>query len=273
MIVILGTSNTVGGQDGEHRNSKIMLHKLLSDQLGCDVLNLSVPGRGSELYLENYIYACKEHNPKLFIAEIYIDRTYVNFWFPNKEIEKLLLEDDIDTIYNSSLEKRYSWKEQEIDYRLQSSRINRITNDPSHLEKFQKNCTIQWHSIEKILEMYKTVSIYLDEDYLLALRSIKNLLNLKKLSEITKIPVLFVSYGMPAIELNEPFVKTLNQDEYLNSFHNLPSGIIEWTEEKLKGKHFSFDNDHLNQAADQLSVDKLFVPFIKNYVTKYNIKL
>jgi hypothetical protein len=272
MIVILGTSNTVGGQDEEHKNSEIMIHNLLSKQLGCEILNLSVPGRGTELYLENYIYACNEYNPKLFIAEIYIDRTYVNFWFPTKEIENLLLEGKIDEIYQSSLEKRYSWKEQEIDYRLQLSRINRITKNTIHLEKFQ-NCNIKWHSIEKLLEMYKTVSVYLDEDYLLALRSTKNLINLKKLSEITKIPVLFVSYGMPAIEFNESFVKNLNQDEYLNYFHNLPSGIIEWAEEKLKGKHFSFDNDHLNKTADQLSVDELFVPFIKNYIKKHNIKL
>lgn len=272
MIVILGTSNTVGGQDDNHQNSKIMLHKLLSDQLKCEVLNLSVPGRGTELYLENYIHACKEYNPKLFIAEIYIDRTYINFWFPTKDIENIFREGK-ESIYNCVFEKRYSWKEScDIDDRIRQIRINRITENQEHLNKF-KNSIVQWNDIKKLLNMYKTLGVYLDEDYLLAIRGIRNLINLKKLSELMKVPILFVSYGQPAIEFNEPFIESLDKDHYLNFWCELKSGIIEWADQKLQGRHFSYDNDHLNQVADRLSVDELFVPFIKNYTNKYRILL
>lgn len=272
MIVLLGTSNTVGGQDGNHRDHSIMLHNLLAEKIDCQVLNMSVPGRGTELYLENYIHACNEYNPKLFIAEIYIDRTYVNFWFPTKDIENVYYEGD-KSIYNCSFEKRYSWKEPyDFDDRLQQARINRITENQEHLDKFKKS-TIQWNDIKKLLDMYKTLGVYLDEDHLLAIRGIKNLINLKKLSDLIGIPVVFVSYGQPAIDFNRPFIESLNKDEYLNSWCELESGIIEWSEQKLQGNHFSHDNDHLNQQADRLSVDELFVPFIKNYMNKNHITL
>jgi hypothetical protein len=272
MIVILGTSNTVGGQDEEHKNPKIMIHNLLAKKLNCDVLNLSVPGRGSELYLENYVYACSEYDPKLFIVEIFIDRTFCNFSFPTEDTQHIFLENDIEKIYNCNREKRFSWKDSEIDFRIADTRINRISDNKIHLKKFQ-NCTIQWNSIEKILEMYRTVSIYLDEDYLLGLRSTKNLLNLQSLSKLLKIPILFLAYGSPAIDYNKPFVSRLNKDEYLNLFHGLPSGMIEWAEYRLKGNHFSWDNDHLNRLADELTVDELLLPFIENYIKKYNIIL
>lgn len=271
MIGMLGTSNMLGGHDQNGSDPNTMLHNMLSNELGCDVLNLSTPGRAVERYAQNLLYAHNKYKPSLFICELFIDRSFNNFWFPTDSTMSLIKE-NAETIHQSFIEERFSWKEDRIDNRYIKSRINRNTQNTKNLTNFQE-CLFQIEPIDKLLDYYKKSCVYIDDEYLCSIRTIDTMFHLELLAKSLGIDILYLALFEPAIAFNKAFIDTLPTERFLNNFYKITNGVDEILSEKCQGNHLSYDNDHFNEKADKILIKDFIAPFIKHYSEKHKIQL
>lgn len=271
MISLLGTSNMLGGHDKSGTDSDIMLHNILAKELNCDVLNLATPGRGTERYISNFLYAYTKYKPSMVVCELYIDRSFSNFWFPTSDTTSLFNE-SAEIINQSFIEERSSFKKDEIDNRYIKSRINRNTENKKHLNEF-KNAIFHITSIERLLEYYKKSCVYIDEEHLCGLRTVDTMYSLETISQSLGINIMYVALFGPAIEFNKPFIDTLPPDRFLNNYFKIPNGIDKVLSTKCNGNYLSFDNDHFNEKADRLLVKDFIAPFVKEFALKNHIQL
>lgn len=271
MIVILGTSNSVGGHDKNHTDPDIMLHRLLGHELGCKVLNLATPGRSTERYTPNLIYAYDKYKPSLVLCELFVERSYSNFWYPTNDTVSLS-RDDAVVISQSFIEERFSWKEDRIDNRYINSRVNRNSKSKEKLEKL-KNCLFQFKDADKILEYYNKACIYLDDDNLCDVRTIESMYTLELLAKNLGINILYFSIFGPAIEYNKAFIDFLPPERLINNYYNLIDGFEKKIAEDCNGKYLSHDSDHFNERADRILIQEYIAPYVRFYAEKYQLEL
>lgn len=266
MIALLGTSNMLGGHDQHGADSSTMLHNILAKELCCDVVNLATPGRGSERYIGNLLYANDKYKPSVAICELYIDRSFLNFWFPTFET-MALANQNAATINQAFVEERSSFGEDQIDNRYIKSRINRNTQDKKHMKQFE-NALFKTAPIEKLLLNYQQSCVYIDEEYLCALRTIDTMCSLDTLSCSLGISMLYVALFEPATEFNKPFIDTLPTDRFLNRHFDIDAGMDQVLSTRCGGNYLSYDNDHFNQEAEQILIKDFIAPFVRSYCKK-----
>lgn len=273
MIVLLGTSNMIGGHDQNHTDPNTMLHSILAEELCCDVINLATPGRGVERYMSNLLYAKKKYNPVLAICELYIDRTFNNFWFPTANT-MTLHKQNANTINEAFVEERSSFAKDKIDHRYIQSRINRNTESKKDMQEFaKKNALAESVPVGKLLSNYRESCVYIDEDYLCALRTIDAMCCVDTLADILGIHILYVALFEPAVAFNQQFINTLPVDRFLNRHFAIPKGVDAVLSTQCNGNYLSHDNDHFNQQAEQILIREYIAPFVDLYAGKNQIVL
>lgn len=271
MITLLGTSNTLGGHDKNGTDPDIMLHNVLSRELNCHVLNLATPGRAVERYAQNLLYAYDKYHPSLVLCELFVERSYNNFWFPTHDTMSLIKE-NAEVIHQSFIEERFSWKEDRIDRRYIKSRVNRQGKNSNQLAEF-KNCLFHIEDISKLLEHYNKSCVYLDDEHLCALRTIDSMFHLELLAKHLKVNILYFALFETALEFNKQFINTIPPERFINSFYGIPRGFDEAISDRCDGKYFSHDNDHFNEKAESILIKEYIAPYLKYYSKKNQIDL
>jgi hypothetical protein len=271
MIGLLGSSYTRGAWGDDHLKPDAFIHNLLSKQLNCKVLNMSLPSHGSEQYTDAFVFACRRWKPKLFLAELIHDRTFFNGWIPTKESAEIarLSPSDIyhgcfaygtsdDPIYNRGDAMKYKISKA-VD--LKSPDLHQWM-----AEKWSKTIIDRLTMTEYIDKCWQLAD-YMEHDDLHNIRNTKNWVALEEIAALMDIPVLWYSF----IPINETFTSTLPVDRYLNAWSNIDC-VKTWADEQFNGDHLA-DKWHLNAKADELVSKKLFAPFIKNYANTHGMIL
>lgn len=267
MIILLGASNTRGGHikddssEGTTENPSTYLHNLLYNELNIPIVNMAAPGTGAEVYIDNFIYACKEYSPKLFVVDLAADRSGMNFWFPSTKINNEKYQDWI-THGSSETPNKYTYSKI-----FEHSRVSAITPkiQQHQLEKF-KYSDLQAHSLKTLLKKYTELMPYNYNDKLIRLRTTKIYNSLEMLSELLNIPIIYYRYWNAENTYTSEFTNTLSTDRYLNKKFNMDSGVFEWAAVKFNNNHLA-DSIHLNPEADTAFVKELLAPFISNYLS------
>lgn len=266
MIILLGASNTRGGHiqdsssEGTIENPSTYLHNLLYNELNIPIVNMGAPGTGAEVYVDNFIYACKEYKPKLFVIDLAADRNVMNFWFPSTKINNETYQDWL-TYGSSETPNKYTYSKI-----FEHSRVSALTPKihQHQLDKF-KYSDLQAHSLETLLKKYTDLIPYNYNDTLIRLRTIKIYNTLEMLSELLNIPIVYYRYWDVENIYTSEFTNTLSTDRYLNKKLNMSSGVFEWAAVRFNNNHLA-DRIHLNPNADTAFVKELLAPFINNYL-------
>jgi len=262
MICMIGSSFSRGAQGADGDDIDAYIHNMLAKELGCDVVNLSVPGHGSELYLENYVMASRKYKPRLFLAEIWLDRTFCNLWLPT-QAAKRHADLPVHDLYENSFPlgrcdgQHYDYKDL-WDYKL--FRYEDV--DQRHQMLFEQSPVIA-HELTEVLEMYENISVYLKHESVLSLRTIKHLMSVEDAAQLVGIPVLWWTYS--DMKMFTKFSASLPPDRHLNTWCGINVGTSRWAEGKLDGRHLA-DVCHLTAEADKMVVNELMSPFIRNHL-------
>jgi hypothetical protein len=263
MIVLLGSSYTRGAWGSDMDQPEAMLHTILSRAVGCDVLNMSMPGHGSERFTDAYVYACSHHRPILFMAELVEDRSMRLLSIPNATTHRIAGMDP-EPIYEMGFQHGMPYE----PYRTGDMEHYHIHNgagdDPAEHE-IMSGSTIQGIGLLELLYWFNRVRIFHEEDSLRLMRSIRNFLSLEKLSVLVGVPVLYYRHTHYTDIENK--MSALIGDRYMNAWHGLGTGVADWANHRLGGRHLA-DNAHLNRTADELVVNELMAPFIKHHFSR-----
>jgi hypothetical protein len=267
MIGLLGSSYTRGAWGKALLNSDAFVHNILSKQLQCTVVNMSLPSHGSEQYTDAFVFACRRWKPKLFLAELIHDRTFFNGWIPTTDSAKIANLSPFEIYhgcfaYGISDDPIYN-RGDVMKYKI-SKAVDLKSADMS--EKWS-NVSIDRLKLTEYFDKFWQLADYMEHDDLHKIRNIKNWYALEEISKLVNVPVLWYSI----VPINETFTATLPVDRYMNSWCNIDC-VMNWANVRLHGQHLA-DDYHLNSAADQLVSKELFAPFIKNYVDSNNILL
>jgi hypothetical protein len=221
---------------------------------------MGYPGTGAEIYVDNFVYACKEFKPKLFLIEAAADRSVMNFWFPSTKINTETYQDWF-TYGSSDRPDEYTYSKIFLHSRV-SSLTNKIQQH--QLDKF-KHSNLQAHSLETLLKKYVELIPYNYNDTLIRLRTIKIYNTLETLSELLNVPIIYYSYWLGEDLYSAEFTNALSPDRYLNRKFGIKDGVLNWAAAKLDNNHLA-DNIHFNPQADTAFVKDLLAPFINNYL-------
>ncbi len=262
MIVLLGSSYTRGAWGDHMDQPDAMLHSLLSDELGCDVANMSMPGHGSEQFVDAYVYACDRWRPRLFLAELVEDRSLRLLSIPN-DTTQFIASGSQDYIYEMGFQYGIPHQPYVTSLMEQYHIHNGAGDDPSEHEIMSRS-TINGFGLNEVLDWVNRVRIFHEEDSLRLIRSVRNFSSLEKLSSIVGIPVLY--YRHTHWKDIEAKMAVTFGDRYMNGWHGLSTGVADWANAKLNGQHLA-DHAHLNRKADQLVVRDLMVPFIRHHLS------
>ena len=266
MIILLGASNTRGGHiqdntsEGTTENPSTYLHNLLYKELNMPVVNMGSPGTGAEIYIDNFIYACKKYKPKLFLVDLAADRSVMNFWFPSTKINTEIYQDWF-TYGSSETPDEYTYSKI-----FEHSRVSALTPkiQQHQLDKF-KHSNLQAHSLETLLKKYVELIPYNYNDTLIRLRTMKIYNTLETLSELLNVPIIYYSYWSAEHLYSAEFTTTLSPDRYLNRKFGIKDGVLNWAAAKFNNNHLA-DSTHLNPQADTAFVKELLAPFISSYL-------
>ena len=263
MIVFMGSSFTRGGWG--YRKKEIFLSTIVQQLSGYNTLNLATPCHGSEKYLSSFLYACKYYKPKLFFVEAASDRSAGYFYIPNSKLEQVNQSspENIHEIFNTYGIDDFGRN----DFRIQSFSDQNDDRVKTALETCNEPI-----EIKKMLQYFNYTRLVTDSFLVQRYKTINNYMSLETLSEITNIPILYYSYIDTEFQSSKTFMETVVPvDRFLNKFYKM-SGVVNYTNDKLNGKHLA-DECHHNYDADVLFAKDLLIPFIENYCTKYNIVL
>jgi hypothetical protein len=266
MIVLLGSSFTRAGHtnsispEGADSYPKSFLHNLLYNELKIPVINMATPGTGAENYVDNFVYACKEFKPKLFLVETAADRSVMNFWFPSTKVNTETYQDWF-TYGSSEAPDEYAYSKI-----FEHSRVSALTPkiQRHQLDKF-KHSNLQAHSLETLLKKYVELIPYNYNDTLIRLRTVKIYNTLETLSELVNVPIIYYSYWSAEYLYSAEFTDTLSPDRYLNRKFDIKDGVLSWAAAKFNNNHLA-DSTHLNPQADTAFVKELLAPFISSYL-------
>lgn len=267
MIGLLGSSYTRGAYGIDTLKSDAFVHNILSKQLNCTVINMSLPSHGSEQYTDAFVFACRRWKPKLFLAELIHDRTFFNGWIPTTDSARVARLSPAE-IYDScfaygSSDDMYYHRGDAMEYKVSKAADLKSPN----MIKRWANISIDRLTVTEYFDKFWQLAIYMEHDDLYKIRNTKNWVALEELSALTGIPVLWYSI----IPIEETFTSTLPVDRHLNSWCNIDC-VMNWADHQLNGQHLA-DKYHLNVTADELVSKNLFAPFIKNYASKHGIIL
>jgi len=262
MICMIGSSFSRGAQGADYYNIDAYIHNLLAKELDCEVVNLAVPGHGCELYLENYMMASKEYKPKLFLAEIWLDRTFCNLWLSTHAAKKHA-ELSPHELYSNSFPIGTN-NGQHYDHKdLWDYKLFRYDDIDDRYRMLFNQLPILAHDPKEILNMYENLGVYLEHDWVLTLRTIRYLMSVENAAQLVGIPVLWWTYfDMPMFT---KFSDSLPPDRHLNTWSGINVGTCQWAKQKLNSKHLA-DKCHLTAQADTMVVKELMAPFIQHHL-------
>lgn len=263
MIVLMGSSYTRGAWGKHMDQPDAMLHTMLSRSLGSEVINMSMPGHGSEQFVGAYIQACKRWKPTLFLAELVEDRSLRLLNIPNQITHGIsglsAQEMHLRTFQYGEPGKPYVVNDMD-GYQIH----NGAGDDPSE-HAILAGSTVTGFKLKELLLYFNNVRLFHEEDSLRLMRSIRNFVSLEDLSSMFGVPVLY--YRHTHWTDIEDKMSGMFGDRYLNHWHGLGTGVADWANVKMDGGHLA-DHTHLNMQADQMVVDQLMVPFIKHHLGK-----
>ena len=267
MIGLLGSSYTRGAWGNDLLNPDAFIHNLLSKQLNCKVVNMSLPSHGSEQYTDAFVFACRRWKPKLFLAELIHDRTFFNGWIPTNESANIAKLSPFE-IYHGCFAHGTSDNTSYHRGDVMKYKISKAADLKSvdMAEKWPKTIIDRLTMTEYINKFWQLAD-YMEHDDLHSIRNTKNWVALEEIAALMDIPVLWYSI----VPIEETFTSTLPVDRYLNSWCNIDC-VMTWADRQFNGDHLA-DKWHLNATADELVSKKLFAPFIKNYVDTHGIIL
>lgn len=277
MIVLLGSSYTRGAWGDHMDQPSAFIHTMLADALQCDVVNMSIPGLGSEVFVDAYINAVDKYKPSLFIAELVEDRSRRMMYLPT-DTSHAISTQPADIIYDMSFQygmPGMDYNENQMDqYRIHGAAVALKSFDKRMIrnQRMFDSCHVQGigYSLNTLLDWSNILNVFYDSDSLDTIRTITNFISLEKLSKLVGIPVLYYRYNQTL--QYESKLHMHIADRYLNSWHGLTIGTNEWANIKMQGRHLA-DHTHLNKEADMLVINELVVPFIKDYAAKNDIVL
>ena len=263
MLVFLGSSYTRGGWGNPY--DEIYLSTIVQNLSGYKTLNLATPCYGSEKYLSSFLYACTQYKPKLFFVETAANRSSRYFYVPNKTLEEVnnLAPEEIYRFYNThGIE----------DWGRHRFRIHSFSSPKDQRVKEAMQTCDGPVEIKKLLDSFNYVRVVADDFLIKRYRTISDYTSLESLSSITKIPIVYYTYDDGEFQAAKTFIENqVPHDRYLNQFHNIGS-VVDYTNEKLNGKHLA-DECHHNYEADVLFAKDLLIPFVEHYCNKYGIAL
>lgn len=263
MITLLGSSYTRGAWGDHMDQPSAMLHTLLSNALGCDVMNMSMPGHGSEMFTDAYVYACSKHKPRLFLAELVEDRSLRLLGVPNRtthSIAALRSEDIYEHCFQHGLQD-----EPYVTNRMEDYHIHNGAGDDASEHNIFSRSTVGGFDLKELLNWLNCIRLFHEEESLRLMRSIKNFVALEKLSALVGVPVLYYRHTHWT-DIEKKFAGNTG-DRYLNAWHGLGAGVADWVNKQTGGQHLA-DHTHLNLAADRLVVNQLMAPFIRHHLSK-----
>ena len=267
MIGLLGSSYTRGAWGNAHLKSEAFVHNILSKNLNCTVVNMSLPSHGSEQYTDAFVFACRRWKPKLFLAELIHDRTFFNGWIPTTDSARIANLSPFD-IYHGCF--AYGTSDDPVYNRgdVMKYKVSKAVDIKSaDMAERWSTVSIDRLTLREYFDTFWQLAEYMQHDDLHNIRNIKNWYALEELSKLVGIPVLWYSI----VPINETFTATLPRERYLNAWCDI-THVMEWAKVRMNGQHMANDY-HLNAAADELVSNELFAPFIKNYVDSNNIIL
>lgn len=266
MIVLLGSSYTRGAWGDHMDQPDAMLHSLLSKELGCDVVNMGMPGHGSEQFVNAYVYACDRWKPALFLAELVEDRSLRLLNIPNDTTHRIASEEP-NRIYEMSFQHGLPGQPYVTSLMENYHIHNGAGDDPSEHE-IMETSTISGFGLNEVLDWFNRIRMFHEEESLQLIRSIRNFVSLERLSSIVGVPVVY--YRHTHWRDIEHKISNGFGDRYLNAWHGLDTGVADWANRKLDGRHLA-DHAHLNLEADRLVVRELMAPFIRHHLSKNGV--
>ena len=262
MICLLGSSFTRGAQGVHEGDHSTYIHNMLSEELDEEVVNLSMSGHGSESYCDAYVYACRRFRPRLFLAEVFKDRTFCHLWLPTKHSAELAQKNP-QQIYDSRFAVGLN-DGQAYDFKnLWGTKIFRQDTVDQGTRELYGTSEVQHHRIEHLLSMYEQISVYMEHEWSLRIRTLRQLVALEELSQLVGVPVLW--YTFLDEPMFRPFTDMLPRERHLNSWAGIPHGTSEWAAERFQGDHIA-DVWHLNAKADRAVIKELTALFIRSYL-------
>lgn len=264
MIVLLGSSYTRGAWGKDIGDVSAMRHTMLSESLGCDVVNMGSPGNGSERFQYDYVYACKRFSPKLFMVELVEDRSLRWLMVPN-DLTLQISGEHPQSIY----EKQFQYGLPNQPYVTNDMDYYRIYNseevDENFYQGIMQGSLIQGFTLKQILRSLNDVRLFYEHKSLWMMRSIKNFVALEELSSLVGIPILY--YKQTDYSNIEDGLKSLIGDRYMNAWCGLNTTVERWADQRMGGLHLA-DEVHLNKEADRLVIEELMVPFIRHHLSR-----
>lgn len=277
MIVLLGSSYTRGAWGDHMDQPAAFVHTMLANELQCDVVNMSIPGSGSEKFVDAYIHAVDKYNPSLFLAELVEDRSGYMLYLPNA-VSQSIADQSAGSIHDHSFQ--YGLPNSDyVENCMEAYRIHYATIAlPSTSKLLIRNqrmfndCYIRnnEYNMHTLLDWMNTLNVFHQSGPLQLMRTVTHFMSLEKLSKLTGIPVLYYSYHQ-TLNYEAKLISHI-QDRHMNTWHSMSDGTCQWANNKLNGQHLA-DNTHLNKQADELVIKELTAPFIKYYATTHNIIL
>lgn len=261
MITLLGSSYTRGAWGDHMDQPQAMLHTLLSDALECDVMNMSMPGHGSEMFVNAYIYACSNYKPKLFLAELVEDRSLRLLSVPN-ETTKYIATLPCEEVYEHSFQHGMDGEPYITNHMGNYHVHNSAGDDPAEHAIFATS-NVEGFDLKEVLNWLNYLRLFHEDDSLRLMRSIRHFVTLEKLSRLVGVPVLYYRHTNWT-DIEDKFSGTVG-DRYLNAWHGLDTGVADWVNKRMDGKHLA-DNTHLNLDADKIVVNELMAPFIRHHL-------
>lgn len=277
MIVLLGSSYTRGAWGDHMEHPDAFVHTLLSNELNCTAINMSIPGCGSEIFVDAYIHAVDKYKPSLFLAELVEDRSRRMMYLPN-DISQSISAQSAELIHDQSFQygmPGMDYNENQMDqYRIHGGAGTLRTYDKRMFrnQRMLDNCHVQGHghTLKTLLDWFNILNVFHESDSLELMRTIKNFMSLEKLSKLIGVPVLYYRYNQSTAY--ESKLSMQMSDRYLNNWHGMKVGTCDWADGKLNGSHLA-DHTHLTKYADELVIHELIAPFIKDYAARHSIIL
>lgn len=264
MIVLLGSSYSRGAWGKDLNDVSAMRHTMLSEALGCDVVNMAAPGYGSEYFQHGYVYACKRFSPKLFMVELVEDRSLRWLEVPNNATSEISNADAV-SIYEKHFQYGLPGRSYVTNGIERYSIYNGARDDDPTYQEVMQGSLVGGFTLGKILRSLNEVRLFHEHDSLRIMRSIRNFVALEELASLVGTPILYykqTNYTKIAEKL-----KDLIGDRYMNAWCGLDTCVERWAEQRMDGHHLA-DEIHLSKEADRLVVDELMVPFIKHHMSK-----